>query len=239
MKVKLVIMSLLFAVTQVACAQELNEGAATEDTISVIGVGEVEVEFDKATLQLQISAEAKQLSQAKQKADQEYETFLATLKSLNISTNSLGLNQLNMNPVYTWRNANGTNERIQTGFAVSRSLRLDVEDLEVLPSLLEKLASQNLIEVQNIARGVQDSSIANEAALSMAASDARKRGEFLAAQFGRKLGEVKSIKEQGVQSPVSPIPYAAGMRAASADLPAEHLGSTTVRASVHVIFRLR
>ncbi len=236
----LLFITLLLAL-QTACSQTHPITDLSVDTISVSGLGEVEAKSDQATLYLDISAEAKQMATAKSQADSHYQGLLDLLNKQNLSTDDLTLVQLNMNPVYEWRTLDGESKRYQTGYRVSRSLQFELNDLDKLPTLLEALANAAQIEINSIARGLQNPSAVIEEATAKAAADAKRRAEFIAKQFGRKLGEVKTVEAHH-----SSVPFAQErsgkvmmeMASASDRGPDEHLGSQKVSASLNVVFKL-
>lgn len=231
----------LLLMFQAACSQTHPITDTSVDTISVSGLGEVEVKSDQATLYMDISAEAKQMATAKSQADSHYQGLLDLLDRLDLSTDDLSLMQLNMNPVYEWRTEEGESKRYQTGYRVARNLQFELNDLDKLPTLLEALANAAQIEINSIARGLQNPSAVIEAATAKAAADATQRAKFIAKQFDRKLGEVKSVEAQHSNVPFAQERAGKAMMAMSRvndSGPDEHLGSQKVSASLNVVFKL-
>ena len=227
---------------QSACSHSDSAIDSSQDTISVSGIGEVEVKSDQAMLRLEISAENKLMAAAKSQADTRYQTLLDLLDEHRLSTDELTLTQLNINPVYEWRPVNGDNKRFQTGYRVSRSLSFELNDLEKLASLLEALAGTQTIEINSVSRGIQDPSAVIEEATAKAAADAKSRAAFIAKQFGRDLGEVKSVQAHHSNVPFAQERtdrYAASIAKMSDSGPTEHLGSQKVSASLNVVFKLK
>ncbi len=242
MKKTITFVALLLAL-QTACTQANShvDASADVDTISVSGLGEVEVKSDQANLYLELSAENKEMSTAKAQADARYQGLLDILSKQGIAKENLSLNQLNMNPMYEWRTESNQNRRYQTGFRVSRNLSLELNNLELLPALLEALANANSINVNSISRGLQDPSAVIAEATKKAAQDAKLRAAFIAEQFDRELGEIKSV-----QAHHSSVPFAqesqgkvAGMARMADSAPQEQLGTQTVSASLSVVFKLK
>ena len=224
---------------QSACSHPND--ALNADTISVSGLGEVEVKSDQATLNVQISAENKVLATAKANADKHYQAFLDLLEQHDLNTDQLTLVQLNMNPMYEWRNEDGKNERYQTGYLVARSLSYELNDLNKLPVLLEAFSNMSQININSISRGLQDPSAVIEQATAKAAEDAKRRAQFIAEQFGRSLGEVSSVTAHHSNVPFADQPMAKGRvaEAMAYDAPEEHLGQQKVSASLNVVFKLK
>ena len=235
----LLIIALLLT-THTACSHP-HQSADEVDTISVTGFGEVEVSSDQATLRLEISVENKVLSQAKTQADKHYSSFLSVLDTLNLSTDELTLQQLNMNPVYEWVNTNGQSKRFQTGYLVSRTLSFELNELDKLPALLEALANLKGTSIQSIQRGLQNPSAVIAQATAKAAEDAKQRAAFIADQFDRALGDVKSVNVHN-KTPFRPAPrMKSGLQefAMAADAPSEHLGQQSVSVTLSVVFNLK
>ena len=231
----------LILVFQSACSHPQSTHADV-DTISVSGIGEVEVKSDQATLNLEISAENKVLATAKTNADQYYQAFLDLLDKHDLSTDQLTLIQLNMNPTYEWRTVNGDGKRHQTGYVVSRSLSFELNELEKLPILLDAFASMSEVNINSITRGLQNPSAVIEEATAKASQDAKRRAEFVAKQFGRSLGEVKTITAHHSNVPFVNQPMMKGRVAESMvafDAPQEHLGEQKITASLDVVFKLK
>jgi hypothetical protein len=231
----------LLVTFQSACSHSDSPMDNSIDTISVSGLGEVEVKSDQATLYLEVGAEHKKMAMAKSQADSYYQALLDLLSENGLSTDDLTLTQLNMNPMYEWQTVDGNSRRFQTGYRVSRSLNFELNDLEKLPALLEGLASATAIQINSVNRGIQDPSAVIEQATAKAITDAKRRAEFIAKQFDRDLGDVKTVEAQHSDVPFTQessskvMSDISGMRSSAPD---EYLGTKKITASINVVFKL-
>ena len=90
---------------------EAHELQAVQDTINVVGVGEVNEEPDQVVLSIGINAQGLTLVEAKKVADQRYAMVLEQIKAAEIDDKYIKATRINAQPQYEWIN----NKRVYKG----------------------------------------------------------------------------------------------------------------------------
>ena len=214
-----------------------HEAATTQDHISVVGVGEVELEPDQATLNIGVNAKMPSLAEAKRLADERYRKVLSVIKEAGIEDKHIKATRINAQPEYQWQN----NRQIYKGERVSRSLSVTINDLEAVSPLMQALVENDVSTIDAVNTGFKDPKALQKLALEAAASDATSKAEFLAEQLGRKLGSAYLITEQNSFVPrmvrQERTMMASRMEADEAP-PPEMFGMQKVRVQISVKFNL-
>ena len=171
--------------------------------ITVGGKGEVSVNPDRATLSLGVESRGPVLDKARDEVNTITNKFLAFAKRLGVADRYVSTTGANIRPEYHWDNKSG--ERNLTGYYVSRSLIVDLRDLEKLGQLVEGAVDLGVNQVSDPALGLADQSGAEREALKRAAEDAEQNAAVLAKTLGVKVGPVRSITATDMgYSPPSP-----------------------------------
>ena len=171
----------------------LMANAETENLrlITVSGKGEVNVNPDRATLTLGVESRSPVLDKARDEVNATTNRFLKFAKDLGIKDKHISTTGANIRPEYNWDNKSG--ERNLIGYFVSRSLVVDLRDLDKLGQLVEGAVDLGVNQVSDPALGLADQSGAEKEALKLAAEDARRNANVLAKTLGVKVGQVRSI----------------------------------------------
>lgn len=185
--------------------------------ITVSGKGEVSVSPDRAMLTLGVESRGPVLDKARDEVNATTNKFLAFAKRLGIQDKHVSTTGANIRPEYHWDNKSG--ERNLTGYYVSRSLNVDLRDLEKLGQLVEGAVDLGVNQVSDPDLGLADQSGAETEALKRAAQDARHNAEILAATLGVEVGPLRSITatDMGYSPPSPRGPQLMRAEAASAD----------------------
>ena len=216
---------------------QAHELQAVEDTINVVGVGEVDEEPDQVVLSIGINAQELTLVEAKKVADQRYALVLEQIKSAEIDDKYIKATRINAQPQYEWIN----NKRVYKGERVSRSLQVTINDLDSVSELMQAIIENGVSTIDSMTTGFQNPEELEKQALGIAADDAKNKAEFLAKRLGRNLGQATMITEQSSSTPIFQ-PSAQMMRSGaaleSAQAPQEMLGTQKIKVTVNVSFNL-
>jgi uncharacterized protein YggE len=212
-----------------------GHGAPTEPrTITVRGHGEVDVTPDIATLRFGASETGQDIKAMTGKVTTTVQRFLALTDRLGIAREAVVTTALNVQPNYRYDRE--SNERVLTGYTVSRQLTVQLEALEQLGGLIEGSVSAGVNEASPAVLGVRDRASVQRDALALGAEDARAQAQRLATTLGVDLAGVRRIDTVGIRGPE---PRAAYTRMAAADESAGATyspGTVTVSADVLVVF---
>ena len=229
---------LLISLSIMSISAGAHEAKTMQDTISVTGVGEVEAEPDQLQLDISVNAHEATLTAAKKAADDDYRTVLAVIEKAGIDEQFVRSTRISAQPQYDYQSG----KRVYKGEQVSRSLQLTINDLDVVPELMQALVDNGVSTIDGTTPGFQDRKALMQKALAAAADDAQSKAKFLAERLGRNLGSASLISEHN--SNQAPRPYqgevamARSMSADAAPPPPEMFGLQKVQATVNVTFNL-
>jgi uncharacterized protein YggE len=166
-------------------------------TVSVSGTGEVAAEPDQALVTLGVEARRPTLAEARSEVSATVERVLALCRSLGIDPKRVNATRVQIQPEYSWNEKD--RKRVLLGYLVSRQVQVELRDLELLGTLLERAVDAGVNQVND---PVLDSSRRNELerdALAKAVQDARLNADTLARAAGATLGPVRTLN--GATSP--------------------------------------
>ncbi len=180
-------------------------------SIAVTGVGEVRVAPDRATLQLGVESRRLDLAQARREVAAGVTAFLAFCDELDIPQENIATSGITIRPEYSWNN----NVRRLTGYFVGRTLLVDLTDLDKLGELIEGAVDQGVNQVSEPGFGLTDQGRYQRQAMALAAEDAKRNADTLAAALKVTVGQVISIEALGPGGPPPPQPMMMRMEAAT------------------------
>lgn len=216
---------LLFFVCSAAAAQERDK------VIKVSGTGVVSVMPDRARVHMQVSQVDKSVVAAKKAVDEMASQIQKMLLDQGVKPSDVNASGFS---VYEERNEPINRDRKQEGYRVSREMVVKVEDISRLDVILDHAINLGTNRVQNIEFYSSGMADIKYEALQKASEDAGKKAEFLAKQFGCRVGKPQQIEYD--YSGREPQPYA--FAAARAGAPAFLQGTIDVTATVNVVYQI-
>lgn len=208
-------------------------------TVTVSGVGTVDVEPDEATVMFAVVTRAETAEVARRQNAEAAESAMDAVRALGIADRKIQLLNLRLDEEWDYRN----NERIRKGFIARRDVKVVIEDLDLVPELVATVVQQGANELNGIQYGLQNRDAIEDDALQAAIARAQEKARLMAQALDADLGRVVSIVEGGVQFPQPPpVMFARAEMAMdqseSTNPGAYAAGEITVRASVSVTFEL-
>ena len=220
----------------VAAEESTNPRLAT-----VSGQGEIRVEPDQARLTLGVEAREPTLDAARAQVNRSVEALLKLTRELGVPDRQVNSTRLNVQPEYAWLEKTRTRKLI--AYVVSRSVAVDLRELDKLGALLERGLA---LGANQVGEPVLDHSRRVELqreALALATKDALRNAEAMAGALGAAVGPVRSLN--AAQESPAPMPaFAMAMRTlavadANAGAPQTYQpGELVFRASVSASFDL-
>ena len=169
-------------------------------TVSVSGTGEVAAEPDLAQVTLGVEARKPALADARSEVSATVERVLTLCKTLGIDPKRVNATRVQIQPEYSWNEKD--RKRVLLGYLVSRQVQVEVRDLELLGTLLERAVDAGVNQVND---PVLDSSRRKDLereALVKAVEDARLNADTLARAAGVSLGPVRTLNGATSAPPV-------------------------------------
>lgn len=185
-------------------------------TIMVSGQGEVRAEPDKAMLQLGVESRKPTLEAARADVAKAVEAALKLTRDLKIEQKHVRTTRLNVQPEYNWDNE--ARERNLIGYYVSRTIEVDLRDLEKLGQLLERAVDIGINQVSDPQLDSSKRRDLEREALAQAVQDARLNAEAVAKAADARLGPPRTISaNSGFLPPPVPMMRGKAMAMEAAD----------------------
>ncbi len=164
--------------------------------VTTQGQGSVIVVPDMAHISTELHSEDSSASGALQRVQQRSSQLIVALTGLGINESDIATNSLNLYPSQEWRDG----QVVREFFAASHRLSVKVRDLDSVGTVMDLIANLSGNNAINLSLDVADRSPANQQALALAMSDARKKAEILAGAEDLVLGAIQEINSHMSQS---------------------------------------
>ena len=175
--------------------------SAQSSSVTVEGNAESSVVPDRASLNLAVEQNGRNLSAMTTRVAETIDAFLTITDGLSINRSDVMTSGVNINPRYRYENKTG--RRIFDGYNVSRSIQVDLQNIDLLGSIIERSTGQG---INNIAAPIFRFSQEDQVIQSLhtlAVQDAMKRAEALVDPLNASLGKALKIDASSNQS-ISP-----------------------------------
>ena len=177
--------------------------SAQSSTVTVEGKAEMSVTPDQAILNLGVEMEGRDLSAMTKRVAETTNAFLRLTDDMNIKRNDVMTSGVNINPRYRYENKTG--RRIFDGYSISRSIQVDIKNINQLGSIIERSVEQGINNISApIFRVSQEDQII-QSLHSLAVEDALKRAGALVDPLNATVGKALKIDASSVQSIVPPM----------------------------------
>lgn len=221
------------ALALLATAMALLAGPAAADDatnprlLTVSGSGEVSAAPDEAQLSAGVVTEAKTAAAALADNTRKMNAVFATLKRLGIPDKAIQTSGFSVSPQYPPYNSNAP--RVITGYQVSNTVTVKVDDLAKLGTSLDALVSSGANQMNGVSFSFRDPKPLLTQAREEAVKDAIAKAKAYAQAAGVTLGPIQAINESGAEPPrpfmkvmaleaAGPVPVAAGEQSVTASV---------------------
>ena len=175
--------------------------SAQSSSVTVEGNAQISVVPDRASLNLSVELDGRDLSAMTKRVAEATNAFLKLTDDLNIKRNDVMTSGVNINLRYRYENKTG--RRIFDGYNISRSIQVDLKDINQLGSIIERSTVQGINNIAApIFRASQEDQIIQNLH-TLAVQDALKRAEALIEPLNASVGKALKIDASSIQS-ISP-----------------------------------
>lgn len=210
-------------------------GDAPMRVVTTSGNGVVEAVPDLATIDLGVTNEAKEATEALQATSEAVRGVLKRLEAAGIAPRDVQTRNLSLQPLWVRPNNNLETPPRITGFVARNSLSIRVRDLDKLGEVLDQVVRDGANTFNGLRFSVAEPEPLVAEARAAAVKDAIARAEQLAQAAGITLGPIQSISEHsGRPQPV--MMEMASARMAS-DVPVA-AGEVSLSAQVSIVFAI-
>ena len=221
----LIASAFLALLTPFVCAQ-----AAESASISVQGVGAIEVTPNAYSVTLVVEEQGNTVGKLNTQLDSDLRAIVTFLLEQGIEQKHIQSMQVRLQPRYI----NTPQGRQQEGFTLSRDITVTSTDLETYDKVLDGVLKRGVDRIQQfnfISVGEGD---AYQKALIAAVKNAKQRAHLLAKELEVEVGEVVAISESGGNMPIPVMRAEAFAKDMSMSLP----GQERIEARVNVSFKI-
>lgn len=184
-------------VSAVATAAPLAAQSQRTATMTVSGEGEIRVAPDMATMTLGVDLQEPTAGEASREASKRVTAMLEVLKRAGVADEDVQTTGLTLEPVYERARSDLEREPRLLGFAARNILTVTVRDLEGLGKLLDSVIDEGANSFRGLRFGLQDPSMAEDAARREAVTDALAKAAVLADAAGVTRGAIVALDEGG------------------------------------------
>ncbi len=205
--------------------------------ITVTGNGQVSVRPDMAVVVFGVQKVGPTARQALDENNNAMKKVIALLKEAGIEEKKIKTSGFSIQPQFDYRNNSSRPAEI-IGYQVRNSVTVEVGDLSLLGSLLDKAVDAGLNEGGQISFTNQDIKTLMRQAEAKAVKDAIEKAQLMAEAAGVKTGRIISIQESGGSMPVGPMVKRLAFDAEASSVPIEN-GENTYQANVTVTVEIQ
>ncbi|HEY2032207.1 MAG TPA: SIMPL domain-containing protein [Rhizomicrobium sp.] len=227
---------LALALLSAPAAVGADMGGGEQRMLTVSGQGEVHGTPNQAMLSAGVVTAARTAASALADNSRAMNQVFATLKHAGVSDEDMQTSNFSVQPRYA-TDKNGNTLQNITGYQVSNTVNVRVDDLSKVGPTLDALVSSGANSIGDIAFTIKDPKPLMAQARAAAVADAVARAQTLARAAGVTLGPITSISEGGYAEP-RPMMRMAMMAGASAQTPIA-AGEETVTADVSITWSIR
>ena len=208
--------------------QQVNR---TSRKIIVIGNGEIAVEPNIATVQLEVVTVDEQLSEAQQENAVAMNNVIQSLLSLGIPRENIQTVSYTISPRYDYVDG----KQIFRGYEVSNAISVKISDLQQVGLIIDTAVANGANRVSNIQFTVEDAERYKQEAIVRALRNAQLKARTIANELQLQV-EPQPIKIVEEQHGVQPIPLQTFAKSAEMTTPIEG-GQIMISATLRVEFQ--
>ena len=175
-------------------------------TLNLSAYGETKVAPDMATITLGVMTEGKTAAEAMQANATRMNAVVASLKKAGIPDKDIQTSNLNLNPQYKYQE---NQPPLLVGYQASNNVTVTVNDLKKLGPAVDATVTAGANQVHGISFGLQDPSVAENAAREAAVKALAAKAELYAKATGHRVSRLVSLSEGGGYSAPPPMPMMA------------------------------
>jgi uncharacterized protein YggE len=231
-------LGLVLAIFAAPVALRADTGATSSPRVlSVSGEGEVRAAPNAAQLSAGVVTAARTAAAALAENSKAMNAVFGTLHEAGIAERSIQTSGFSVSPQYA-TDKNGASTARITGYQVSNTVNVTVDDLGKTGPTLDALVASGANSIGEISFTIKDPKPLMAQARAAAVADAIARAQTLAKAAGVTLGPITSISESGGYQPPRPM-YRMAAMADNAAPPPIAGGEERVTASVSITWEIR
>ncbi|MHB8050638.1 MAG: SIMPL domain-containing protein [Coriobacteriia bacterium] len=209
-----------------------TEGAAPLHTVASAGNGKAVSAPDMAEMHFGTTVVAPDAKTALGQANETAKQIADAVKGAGVAAEDIQTANVSVWPEQNYEG----DKAVITGYRASIQVRVKIREIEEIGAVIGAASDAGANEIGGPNFMLDDDDAVSAEAIELAIADARARAEVMAKAAGKSLGEIISVSETGVSTPVY-----SGARAEmlSAEDVAIEPGQLDIMANVTVVFELK
>ena len=229
MKMNRILAAFLAALMLLAGTAALAQG-----TITVHGVGNVEVNADRAGISLGVREVAEEVMTAQAMVNEKIAAIVDTLKAMGVAEDAIGTNGIGIYPNYNYDEG----ETI-SGYTAYNTIYVTVKDVNNTGAYIDAAFAAGANSLDYVEFSAAETHEAGTTALQLAVESAREKAQVIAEAAGMKLGGILEIHDNADSGYDGSGIYAKNAAEADAGSGTSVMATKqTVSATVHITFAL-
>lgn len=240
---------IILAIGTVSMYRSSSSVSSYTDTIEVQGVGSIQAVPDVARITFGHREENKDLKVAQANLEAKISQAISSLKNAGVEEKDIKQQNYNAFPRYEYNpNCKGMycieGNRELVAYEVSQSIQVTVRDIDKAGEILAILSQSGVTELSGPYFEIEDPSVYQQQARTLAIEDAREEAKVVAKSLGVRLGRMVDFYENSYGYP---MPYARSSMA-GADMAMEEatikqvsvpVGEDEVEVQVTLVFKIK
>lgn len=204
--------------------------------VSVEGEAEAFISPDRASVTIGVETEGMDVKKIKAENDKRVRSLFASLKTLGIEAKDVQTSNLQIEPVYNYRN-DGKRELVK--YVMRNIVHVIVRDLSKVEGVIDAGVDGGVNVLNGVEFEASNTKSVRDSLRVAAAKDAHRKATELAGAVGAKVGKPLNISESGGYTPQPLYRAKAMLMAAEADMGTPvAAGQMVVKVSVSAVFEL-
>lgn len=200
--------------------------------ITVTGNGQVAVEPDVATIQIEVSTVNEQVSVAQEKNAEIMNEVIQSILQLGVARENIRTVFYTVSPQYDYIDG----KQIFKGYEVNNSISVKLTDMQQIGTVIDTAVANGANQVSNIQFNVEDESIYKQQAIDNALKDAQLKATTIAHSLQLDM-QPQPIKVTELDSVANPVRYKSVAMSDMSSTPIEQ-GQIIITAAMSVQYSL-
>lgn len=162
-------------------------------SLNVTGYGVLTVKYDTATIQLGVSEERNDATQAYSAMSAAMNKVAAAIQAKGIKEEQLKTGMFALEPVYDY---NKDGQQILRGYRATNTVIITTQALDKVPEIIQIAVAEGSNRLNGVTFSIQDTDALTNQALDLAVANAKEKAERVARNLGVTLGRARSISVQ-------------------------------------------
>lgn len=170
----------------------LGAGALAETTVTVQGVGVVNVDADRAGISLGVREVAADVVDAQAQVNEKIAAIIDALKNMGVEAGDISTNGIGIYPNYSYDEGETIN-----GYTAYNNIYFAVSDVNGTGAYIDAAFAAGANSLDYVDFSAADTDEASAQALALAVDSAKAKAKALADAAGLELGGILEIREDG------------------------------------------